>query len=152
MDEEGRTVVLATGCFAAITENHVRYLEEASRHGRLSVVICSRRIVKKLKGTRAIHEVLRRRMLESLPFVHGVIIQDEDRPTKIIEYVRPDVWIKGGDYDVEALAGTEEGRAARRVGAAIKVTTRFDGESTREITGGNCDGCRCAKDGGSVGR
>ena len=152
MDEEGRTVVLATGCFGAITANHVAFLREAASHGRLSVVICSRRIVKKLKGTKAIHEVDRRKMLEALPFVHGVIIQDDERPTKIIEYVKPDVWIKGGDYDVDALAETEEGRAARRVGAAIKVTTRFDGESTREITGGKRDGCRCDADCGSGGR
>lgn len=135
-------VILASGCFAAITANHVRYLEAASkRPGKLIVAMASAKVIAAIKGDRdVIDDALRMRMISALPFVNTCVVQYRESPTEIMRVWRPSTWVKGGDYTVEQLAETEEGRYVLSIGGRIEVTAKFDGRSTTEILGGFYDG------------
>lgn len=133
-------IALASGCFAAITPAHVAYLREAATYGELWVAIASASVIRELKGERAvIPDFLRREMLQSLPFVAAVAIQEFRTPEKIIRYLKPSVWIKGGDYSIDQLAALPEGRAVLECGGRIVVAHRYPGPSTTELAcGTNC--------------
>jgi D-beta-D-heptose 7-phosphate kinase/D-beta-D-heptose 1-phosphate adenosyltransferase len=85
---------------------HVASLEAARRLGdRLVVLLNSDAGVRRLKGpSRPVNGVAdRRRVLESLACVDEVVVFDEDDPREALRRLRPDVWAKGGDYDVASL-------------------------------------------------
>lgn len=129
-------ISLATGCFAAITPAHVQYLQAAAEFdptGKVWVAIASAKICYELKQREAIDDDYRTYMLTALPFVAGVMIQETKTPAPIIRHWKPALWIKGGDYTIEQLAGTEEGRAVLNAGGQIKLTPRFSGPSTTEL-------------------
>jgi rfaE bifunctional protein nucleotidyltransferase chain/domain len=100
-------VVVATGgCFDVLHAGHVASLEAARRLGdRLVVLLNSDASVRRLKGpSRPVNGVAdRRRVLESLTCVDEVVVFDEDDPREALRRLRPDVWAKGGDYDVASL-------------------------------------------------
>lgn len=127
-------IALASGCFAAITPAHVAYLREASTYGELWVAMASTQVIQDLKGHRdVIPDFLRREMLLALPFVAAVAIQEYRTPEKIIRYLRPATWIKGGDYTTEQLAALPEGRAVIECGGQIVVAKHYPGPSTTEV-------------------
>lgn len=131
-------IVLCSGCFAAITHAHIRYLEAAAflaPHGKVWVAIASAKIIAQLKPHqgRAIPDNYRGQMLIGLPFVQSVIIQDEPTPESIIRKLRPSLWVKGGDYDPNKLAELPEGKAVRECGGQIVCTNHFSGPSTTEL-------------------
>ena len=129
-------LTLCSGCFASITYNHIRYLEAAAfldPHGKVWVAIASGKIIRELKNHDAIPDQLRAQMLCALPFVNGVILQQEPTPELIIRKLRPAMWIKGGDYNVDELARLPEGLAVKECGGHVVCTSRFGGPSTTEL-------------------
>ena len=101
-------IVFTNGCFDLIHVGHIRYLERASELGDVLIVgLNSDASVKKLKGnTRPItSENDRKEILEKLKFVSQVIVFDEDTPENLIKEVKPDVLVKGAEYDLENIVG-----------------------------------------------
>src|SRR5262249_51126916 len=97
----GQRIVFTNGCFDLLHVGHITLLEHARREGdRLVVAINSDASVSDLKGpTRPIvGERERASILAALAVVDAVIIFDDPTPLRIIEAVRPDVIVKGGDY------------------------------------------------------
>lgn len=133
---------IASGCFAAITANHVRYLEAAAtRPGRLIVAVASAEVIRALKGERdVIDDAMRIRMIGALPFVYAAVLQRDETPIRIFASWRPSRWIKGGDYSIERLSATDEGQWILATGGSIEITARFDGVSTTDLIGGMRDG------------
>lgn len=106
----GRRVVFTNGCFDLIHRGHVRYLEQARSLGDLLVVaINSDRSVRHLKGpTRpVVPEAERAEVLAALRAVDLVTIFDDPTPARVIETIRPDVLVKGGDWPVSRIVGAE---------------------------------------------
>lgn len=126
----GEKVVMTNGCFDLLHAGHVAYLEEARQLGdRLIVAVNSDASVSRLKGpTRPINPLERRmRVLAGLQAVDWVVAFDEDTPAELIAQVLPDLLVKGGDYQPDAIAGATEVIAA---GGEVKVLDFVDGVST----------------------
>jgi D-beta-D-heptose 7-phosphate kinase/D-beta-D-heptose 1-phosphate adenosyltransferase len=114
----GEKVAFTNGCFDLLHVGHITVLEQARRTGdRLIVAINSDASVSRLKGpTRPIvGERERARVLAALAAVDAVVVFDEPTPLELIVASRPDVIVKGGDYNVGR--GSSGGYVLGRPGA-----------------------------------
>lgn len=97
----GRSLVATGGCFDIVHAGHVATLQAARRLGdRLVVLVNSDASVRRLKGLQRpiVAERDRARVLQALDCVDAVIVFDDDDPRRVLGQLRPDVWVKGGDY------------------------------------------------------
>jgi rfaE bifunctional protein nucleotidyltransferase chain/domain len=126
----GGTVVATGGCFDLLHAGHIATLKAARSLGDC-LIIClnSDDSVRRLKGTsRPLQPVAdRARVLASLRDVDAVTIFDEDTPADVLRALRPDIWVKGGDY-----AGTElpEAELLRQWGGELVTVPYLNGRST----------------------
>lgn len=106
---QGEKVVMTNGCFDILHAGHVAYLKEAASLGdRLIVAVNSDASVARLKGPeRPVNTIERRlQVLAGLGAVDAVIAFEDDTPIPLIDVVRPDVLVKGGDYkSIEEVVG-----------------------------------------------
>jgi D-beta-D-heptose 7-phosphate kinase/D-beta-D-heptose 1-phosphate adenosyltransferase len=129
----GATVVATGGCFDLLHVGHVRTLEAARRLGDCLVVcLNSDDSVRRLKGAGRPLVGARDRaaVLRSLRCVDAVLVFDEDTPVQALERLRPDIWVKGGDYRRADLPETE---AVERGGGAVVLLPYLDGHSTTRL-------------------
>jgi rfaE bifunctional protein nucleotidyltransferase chain/domain len=95
------TIVATNGCFDILHAGHVQYLQEAKSLGdKLVVGLNSDKSVKKLKGkARPFNNQKNREIvLSALECVDEVIIFDSINCSSFLEQVKPDIYVKGGDY------------------------------------------------------
>ncbi|MCK4608624.1 MAG: bifunctional D-glycero-beta-D-manno-heptose-7-phosphate kinase/D-glycero-beta-D-manno-heptose 1-phosphate adenylyltransferase HldE [Gammaproteobacteria bacterium] len=107
---EGEKVVMTNGCFDVLHPGHIAYLEEAKALGtRLIVAVNDDASVKRLKGSDRPINKLEHRMavLAGLKAVDWVVAFSEDTPLCIIKAVTPDVLVKGGDWQTNAIVGAD---------------------------------------------
>ncbi|CAL9631510.1 D-glycero-beta-D-manno-heptose 1-phosphate adenylyltransferase [Streptomyces pilosus] len=129
----GGTVVATGGCFDLVHAGHVGLLESARRIGDcLIVCLNSDASVTRRKGAgRPLNPVAdRARVLAALGSVDAVVVFEEDTPAALLERLRPDVWVKGGDYSVQALP---EAEVLRGWGGQAVVLPYLDGRSTTSL-------------------
>jgi D-beta-D-heptose 7-phosphate kinase/D-beta-D-heptose 1-phosphate adenosyltransferase len=129
----GERVVFTNGCFDILHIGHIRLLEQARRHGdRLIVGLNSDASVRQLKGRlRPIVAASERAgILAALSSVDAVVIFDESTPLELIEAVRPEVLVKGGDYTQESVVGAREVRAW---GGRVEIIPLVGGVSTTRL-------------------
>ena len=103
-------IVFTNGCFDVLHFGHVHYLQQAKQLGDVLVIgLNSDDSVRRLKGeSRPINgEKERAYVLAALSFVDYVVVFEEDTPKELIEVVKPDVLVKGGDYDLSNIVGAE---------------------------------------------
>ncbi|MET1255869.1 bifunctional D-glycero-beta-D-manno-heptose-7-phosphate kinase/D-glycero-beta-D-manno-heptose 1-phosphate adenylyltransferase HldE [Aliikangiella maris] len=127
------TIVMTNGCFDILHAGHVAYLQSAKALGaRLIVAVNDDDSVQRLKGEgRPINPVERRMsVLAALGCVDWVVPFAEDTPRDLIVDIMPDVLVKGGDYQVEQIAGAKEVIAN---GGEVKILGFVDGVSTTKI-------------------
>lgn len=108
--KEGLKLVFTNGCFDILHEGHVRYLNEASNLGdRLIVGLNADASVSRLKGPhRPINpQHSRAYVLAGLECVSAVIVFEEDTPLKLIQLIVPNVLVKGGDWEVNQIVGSD---------------------------------------------
>jgi D-beta-D-heptose 7-phosphate kinase / D-beta-D-heptose 1-phosphate adenosyltransferase len=102
-------VVFTNGCFDIFHSGHSEYLRFARQQGDMLVIgINSDASVRRLKGPKRpiTPEEERARVLAALDVIDCVVIFDDDTPTRLIEAIRPDILVKGGDYNsVEEVVG-----------------------------------------------
>lgn len=102
----GKTLVFTNGCFDIIHAGHVRYLAEARKLGDCLIVgLNSDRSVQELKGpTRPVNpQDDRAEVMAALAAVDYVVIFDERTAERLISEVKPDIYVKGGDYCIEDI-------------------------------------------------
>ncbi|CCH15549.1 D-glycero-beta-D-manno-heptose 1-phosphate adenylyltransferase [Micromonospora lupini] len=131
--EAGRSVVFTNGCFDVLHPGHVRYLEQARALGDLLIVaVNSDGSVRRLKGPdRPVNPVEDRgTLLAALSCVDHVVVFEEDSPAALIEAVRPDVYVKGGDYPPELVP---EAPLVRRLGGQVRTLGYVPDRSTSAI-------------------
>lgn len=111
MKTANKKVVFTNGCFDILHAGHVAYLEEASRLGdALIVALNSDESVKALEKSPARplqSEYGRSRVMAALGFVSAVIVFSEPTPKEIIEFLTPDILVKGADYSIENIVGAD---------------------------------------------
>ncbi len=100
-------IVFTNGCFDIIHRGHIHYLAKASDMGSFFIVgVNSDASVKRLGKSNARplqDEQTRALILASFHFVDAVVIFDEDTPAELITVIKPDVLVKGADYDAAEL-------------------------------------------------
>ena len=107
---DGLSVVFTNGCFDILHLGHVDYLERAKALGdRLVVALNTDQSVQRLKGPErpVVNESSRARVMAALQFVDLVVLFDEETPLELIEALKPDILVKGGDYTVETIVGAD---------------------------------------------
>ncbi|MFJ6197716.1 PfkB family carbohydrate kinase [Micromonospora sp. NPDC092111] len=131
----GGTVVATGGCFDLLHAGHVATLQAARQLGDCLVVcLNSDASVTGLKGPDrpVTSQGDRSRLLAALSCVDAVVVFDESTPHAALSWLRPDVWVKGGDYATGA--GDEptlpEAEVLRRWGGHTVVVPYLDGRST----------------------
>jgi len=105
-----KTVVFTNGCFDIIHRGHIEYLALAANEGDLLIIgLNSDSSVKRIKGNnRPIQDEYSRALaLASLNFVTAVILFDEDTPYNLIDFIKPDILVKGSDYKPEDIVGND---------------------------------------------
>jgi D-beta-D-heptose 7-phosphate kinase / D-beta-D-heptose 1-phosphate adenosyltransferase len=126
-------LVAAGGCFDVLHAGHVAMLHAARALGD-TLVVCmnSDESVRRLKGPgRPINPAAdRAAVLRALDCVDQVLTFDEDTPERLLAELRPDIWVKGGDYDGRELP---EAAVLRRWGGLAVTVPYLDGRSTTRI-------------------
>ncbi|CAL9381941.1 Bifunctional protein HldE [Streptomyces sp. enrichment culture] len=136
------TVVAAGGCFDLLHAGHVGLLQAARRLGDCLVVcVNSDASVRRRKGEgRPVNPLADRiRVLRALACVDAVAVFDEDTPERLLADLRPDVWVKGGDY-----AGAELPEAAllQEWGGQAVLLPYLDGRSSTALMERAAEGAR----------
>ena len=129
----GERIVMTNGCFDILHAGHVSYLEEAKTLGdRLIVAVNDDDSVTRLKGDSRPINPLGERMavLAGLAAVDWVVPFSEDTPAELISKLLPDVLVKGGDYQVDEIAG---GRTVIQNGGEVRVLSHKEGRSTSAV-------------------
>ena len=130
-----RPLVFTNGCFDILHRGHVTYLEEAARLGAsLLVAVNTDESVRRLnKGSDRPVNPLADRMavLAALASVDLVIPFDQYTPLELINTIRPDILVKGGDWPVEEIVGASEVMQAG--GKVYSIPFRYDRSTTRLI-------------------
>lgn len=128
--DSGEIVVFTNGCFDLLHVGHLQTLTRAKAEGtKLVVGVNSDSSVKRLKGPRRpIHsEADRALLLAGLRCVDAVVVFSEDTPVELLERVRPNVHVKGGDYREEDLP---EAAVVKSHGGRIVLIDLVPGRST----------------------
>jgi 3-deoxy-manno-octulosonate cytidylyltransferase (CMP-KDO synthetase) len=126
----GKKIVFTNGCFDLLHVGHVDLLERAKTLGDVLIVgLNSDESVRRLKGdSRPINNLqARAKVLLALQSVDAVVIFEEDTPIEILEIVRPDIHVKGGDYVADDLP---EAETVRQHGGEIVILPLVDGFSS----------------------
>ncbi len=129
----GETIVFTNGCFDLLHVGHVTLLEECREFGsKLVLGLNTDASVQRLKGPSrpVVGEQERAKVMSALAAVDAVVLFDEDTPLELIEALRPDVLVKGGDYSVETVVGHEVVLAA---GGRVEIVPTVHGFSTTNI-------------------
>ncbi len=106
----GKRIVFTNGCYDLLHAGHLSLLHGAARLGDVLVLaINSDASVRRLKGPERplVPQVERAALLAALACVDAVTVFDEDTPLAVIEAVRPDVLVKGADYNADQVVGRE---------------------------------------------
>lgn len=130
---EDKKVVFTNGCFDIIHPGHLNYLYRASMEGEVLVVgINSDKSVKANKGnSRPINNICQRaEVLSYLNFIDYLIVFEDETPLRLIKAVKPDILIKGGDYLVDQIVGSDY---VLETGGEVKTLEFIDGYSSSKI-------------------
>lgn len=130
---DGRRIVFTNGCFDVLHFGHTSYLRQARGLGdRLIVAVNSDASVRRLKGpTRPVNpEGDRAAIVAALECVDYVTVFEGDTPIPLLEAIRPDVYVKGGDYSPEML---EESGVVQAYGGEVKMVGYVPAHSTTEL-------------------
>jgi len=106
--EKGLSIVFTNGCFDILHKGHIRYLAEASDLADILIVgLNTDASVKRLKGPNrpVLDQESRAISLSALVFVDYIVMFDEDTPLELLETIKPNILVKGGDYQIEAIVG-----------------------------------------------
>ena len=129
----GKKVVFTNGCFDILHAGHVRYLAKARSFGDCLVLgLNSDASVRRLKGPeRPINnEQDRAEVVGGLQSVDYVVIFDEPTAEQLIAKVKPDVYVKGGDYTLETLP---EAKIVQSYGGRVEFVQMVAGRSTTNV-------------------
>lgn len=135
-------VVFTNGCFDILHKGHVTYLSKAADLGnKLVVAINTDASVKRLgKGDdRPVNpEEARAFVLSALGFIDMVVLFDNDTPLELIQALKPDVLVKGADYDPNETDSSSKkyivgSDVVRSYGGSVEAISLVDGFSTTGI-------------------
>jgi D-glycero-beta-D-manno-heptose 1-phosphate adenylyltransferase len=110
LKKRGNRIVFTNGCFDIVHAGHVRLFQGAKALGdKLIVAINSDRSLKKLKGPKRplVPQAKRAYVVSAQESVDFVTVFGEQTPARIIKELKPDILVKGGDYNINEIIGRE---------------------------------------------
>ena len=131
--KEGKKIAFTNGCFDILHVGHVRYLREAKKIGDILVLaLNSDSSVRAIKGEERplVSEEERAEVIAALEFIDFVTIFPELTPLELINYLKPDILIKGGDWPEDKVVGREE---VKKWGGRVVIIPEVEGKSTTNI-------------------
>ena len=131
--KEGKKIAFTNGCFDILHVGHVRYLREAKKAGDILVLaLNSDSSVRAIKGEERplICEEERAEVLAALEFVDFITIFPESTPLELINHLKPDILIKGGDWAEDKVVGRDE---VKKWGGHVAIIPEVEGKSTTNI-------------------
>jgi D-beta-D-heptose 7-phosphate kinase/D-beta-D-heptose 1-phosphate adenosyltransferase len=131
--QAGRRIVFTNGCFDIVHRGHTAFLRDARALGDLLVVgLNTDESVARLKGASRPVNTLedRAQVLASLSSVDYVVPFGEDTPEDLLRALRPDVFVKGGDYSREMLP---EAAVVESLGGTVRILDYVEDHSTTAI-------------------
>ena len=129
LKKENKKIVFTNGCFDILHIGHVKYLQKAKTLGDILIVgVNSNKSVSRLKGpNRPINdEYDRAYLLASLGAIDYVVIFEEDTPYELIKKLKPDILVKGKDYEGKTVVGSD-------IAKEVKLIDFINGKSTTNI-------------------
>jgi len=130
---KNKKVVFTNGVFDLLHRGHVEYLQEAKELGDILIIGLNSDIsVHFIKGLKRplVNQEDRAIVLSALACVDYIVLFDQDTPAKLIEYIMPDILVKGADYTVEQIAGAD---AVLENGGQVIPIRLTPGKSTTEL-------------------
>ena len=106
--EKGLSIVFTNGCFDVLHKGHIHYLAEASDMADILIIgLNTDASVKRLKGPNrpVLDQESRAIALSALVFVDYIVLFGEDTPLELLKIIKPNILVKGGDYQVESIIG-----------------------------------------------
>jgi len=131
--EAGELIVFTNGCFDILHVGHIRYLKKAASLGdKLVLAVNSDSSVKELKGGSRpfVSESERLEMLAALEMIDYLILFSEINCKNLLQEIRPQIYVKGGDYRIEDLP---EAETVYDYGGKIVLITEVKGKSTTNL-------------------
>lgn len=128
-----RKIVFTNGCFDIVHAGHVKYLQQAKACGDYLILgLNSDASVQGLKGPmRPLNNELdRAEVIAALKAVDAVVLFEEQTAEALIAKVKPDVYVKGGDYTLETLP---EAKIVQAYGGRVEFIDMVEGRSTTNI-------------------
>lgn len=125
-EQKHRTIVFTNGCFDILHVGHVKYLEVAKSFGDLLIVgLNSDDSIQRLKGkSRPINPLEDRAyLLAGLESVSYVVPFEEDTPLELIAAIKPDILVKGADYEGKEVVGSD-------IAKEVRLVSFVEGKST----------------------
>ena len=132
-EKNGQTVVFTNGCFDILHAGHVRYLNAAKALGDILVVgLNSDESVRRLKGEgRPVNPAAdRAEVLAALRAVDHVVVFGEATAEELVRQLKPDIYVKGGDYSLETLP---EAKIVGSYGGKTVLIPMVEGRSTTNV-------------------
>jgi D-glycero-beta-D-manno-heptose 1-phosphate adenylyltransferase len=129
----GLKIAFTNGCFDILHIGHVDYLEKARKLGdRLVLGLNTDDSVSRIKGPDRpiVNQESRSRVIAALEFVDLVVFFEEDTPLELIQKVRPDVLVKGDDYEICNIVGAD---FVQSYGGKVTTIPLIKGYSTTNI-------------------
>jgi rfaE bifunctional protein nucleotidyltransferase chain/domain len=129
----GKKIAFTNGCFDILHVGHVRYLREAKKTADILVLaLNSDSSVRSIKGEQRplAPEQERAEILAAFEFIDFVTIFPELTPLELINYLKPDILVKGGDWPEEKVVGREE---VKKWGGRVIIIPEVAGKSTTNI-------------------
>ncbi|MDD5771912.1 MAG: D-glycero-beta-D-manno-heptose 1-phosphate adenylyltransferase [bacterium] len=108
--KKNKIIVFTNGCFDILHRGHIRYLKKAKKCGDILVIgLNTDSSVKTIKGPDRpiIPEKDRAEIMASLDMVDYVVLFSESTPYNLIKLLKPDILVKGADYEVSEIAGSD---------------------------------------------
>lgn len=107
----GKKMVFTNGCFDILHAGHIHYLSEAAQLGDFLIVglnsDSSVQLLDKSPARPLQKQDSRAMVMAALGFVHAVIVFDQSSPQELIEWLTPDILVKGSDYTLETIVGAQ---------------------------------------------
>jgi len=136
--KQKKKLVFTSGCFDILHVGHVRFLQTAKSYGDILVLALNTDdSVKRVKGLGRpiIHQQDRAELLLALGYIDYIIFLDENTASTLISEIRPDVYVKGGDYNQKDYSNWPEAKIVRDYDGEVKIVDFVEGRSSTNIIG-----------------
>lgn len=133
LKQQNINIVTTNGCFDILHAGHVRYLKQAKALGDVLIVcLNSDKSVREIKGpTRPINsEEDRAEVIAALCSVNYVVVFEESTPVNLLDKIKPNIHVKGGDYTEETLP---EAEIIKQGGGKVQFIPFLEGRSTTNV-------------------